>query len=128
MANARICLVDDDHFVRDALALGLTDAGFEVSAAAGAAAGFDIALRQPIDAVVTDMNMPGTSGAQFISEARAAWPNMPIIVISGASETDGRPTADVARELGADATLLKPFRAHVLADLLKDLLKKHAGG
>lgn len=128
MANARVCLVDDDHFVRDALALGLTDAGFDVSAAAGAAAGFDIALRQPIDAVVTDMNMPGTTGAQFISEARAAWPNMPIVVISGASETDGRPTADVARELGADATLLKPFRAHVLADLLRELLKKRAEG
>ena len=128
MAKARICLVDDDHFVRDALALGLSDAGFDVASAAGAAAGFDVVLRQPIDAVVTDLNMPGTSGAQFISEARAAWPNLPIIVISGASETHGRPTADVARELGADATLIKPFRAHALAALLQEILKKRAEG
>ncbi len=123
----RICLVDDDVYVRDALALGLRDAGFDVVTAPGAAAGFDIAKRQPIDAIVTDMNMPGTGGARFVAEARAAWPAMPIIVITGHTDIDGRDTKELSRELGADATLIKPFRAHVLAALLKDLLKKRRG-
>jgi DNA-binding response OmpR family regulator len=123
---ARICLIDDDIFVRDALALGLADAGFQVVAAPGAAAGFDIARRDPVQAIVTDMNMPGTGGAELIAEARALWPDMPIIAISGAAVIDGRNTADVAGELGANATLIKPFRARELAALLERLLPPQA--
>jgi DNA-binding response OmpR family regulator len=121
--RARICLIDDDIFVRDAMALGLGDAGFDVITAPGAAAGFDIASREHIDAIITDMNMPGTGGAQFIPEARSRWPDIPIIAISGAAVIDGRNTADMARELGADATLIKPFRARELAALINQVLE-----
>ena len=121
-ARARICLIDDDIFVRDALALGLTDAGYEVVTAPGAAAGFDIASREFLHAIVTDMNMPGTHGAQLITELRARWPDLPIIAISGAGDIDGRPIEQVARELGANAALTKPFRAHALAALLDNLV------
>lgn len=121
--RARICLIDDDIFVRDAMALGLGDAGFDVITAPGAAAGFDIASREAIDAIITDMNMPGTGGAQFVPEARSRWPDIPIIAISGAPVIDGRNTADVARDLGADATLIKPFRARELAALIDRVLE-----
>ncbi len=120
--RARICLIDDDIFVRDAMALGLGDAGFDVITAPGAAAGFDIASRESVQAIITDMNMPGTGGAQFIPEARARWPDIPIIAISGAAVINGRSTADIARELGADATLIKPFRARELAALIERVL------
>jgi DNA-binding response OmpR family regulator len=120
--RARICLIDDDIFVRDAMALGLGDAGFDVITAPGAAAGFDIASRELVHAIITDMNMPGTGGAQFIPEARARWPHVAIIAISGAPVIDGRNTADVARDLGADATLIKPFRARELAALIDNVL------
>lgn len=117
-SRVRICLIDDDIFVRDAMALGLGDAGYDVVTAPGAAAGFDIASRETLQAIITDMNMPGTGGAQFIPEARARWPHLPIVAISGAAVIDGRNTADVARELGADATLIKPFRARELAAVI----------
>lgn len=120
--RARLCLIDDDMFVRDAMALGLGDAGFEVITAPGAAAGLDVLDREHIDVVITDMNMPGTGGAQFIPEARARWPQMPIVAISGAAVIDGRNTADIARALGADATLIKPFRARELAALIERVL------
>lgn len=121
--RARLCLIDDDIFVRDAMALGLGDAGFDVITAPSAAAGFDVINREHIDAVVTDMNMPGAGGAQFIPEARARWPHLPIVAISGAAVIDGRNTADVARGLGADATLIKPFRARELAALIERVLQ-----
>lgn len=120
--RARICLIDDDIFVRDAMALGLGDAGFDVITAPGAAAGFDIASRESVQAIITDMNMPGTGGAQFIPEARGRWPDIPIIAISGAAVINGRNTADIALELGADATLIKPFRARELAALIERVL------
>lgn len=118
----RICVIDDDVFVLEAMALGLRDGGFHVLAAPGAAAGLDIARREGMDAIVTDLNMPGTSGAQLIVEARALWPDLPIIAISGASVIDGRSVADVARELGANALLPKPFRVFELVKLLNELL------
>jgi DNA-binding response OmpR family regulator len=123
---ATVCLVDDDVFVRDALALGLGDAGFTVVVAPGAAAGLDLASRQEVDAIVTDMNMPGTHGSQFIVQARERWPNMPIIAISGAGLIEGRSIGEVARELGADGALVKPFRARELAEMVTRLLESRA--
>jgi DNA-binding response OmpR family regulator len=122
-----ICLIDDDIMVRDALALGLSDAGFEVLTAPGAAAGFDIANRRQVDAIVTDMNMPGTGGAQLIAEARKQWPDLPIVAISGATVIDGRAITEVAREGGANAALSKPFRARQLAEVLEHLIAERKG-
>ncbi|WP_135211690.1 response regulator [Vitreimonas flagellata] len=122
-----ICLIDDDIMVRDALALGLSDAGFEVLTAPGAAAGFDIANRRQVDAIVTDMNMPGTDGAQLIAEARRQWPDLPIVAISGATVIDGRAITDIARERGANAALSKPFRARQLAEVLERLIAERRG-
>jgi len=118
----RICLIDDDIFVRDAIALGLGDAGFEVVTAPGAAAGLDIAKRDGVDAIVTDMSMPGTNGAQLITQVRLLFPDMPVVAISGSSIIDGRDALDVAREHGANAVMTKPFRAGALATVLNDLL------
>lgn len=121
-AAPRICLIDDDAFVRDALSLGLSDAGFDVLTAPGAAAGYDLAARESVDAVVTDINMPGTDGAQLIAQLRARWPALPIVAISGASVIDGQSVAEIARHRGANAALIKPFRARELANVLARLL------
>ncbi len=120
--RARICLIDDDIFVRDALGLGLSDAGFDVLTAPGAAAGYDIVAREHVDAVVTDMNMPGTGGAELIAELRARWPLLPIVAITGGPTVGGRDIEVAARELGANAALAKPFRAQALAEVLERLV------
>ena len=122
----RVCLVDDDILVRDALALGLGDAGYQVTTAPGAAAGLDIMARTPVDALVTDINMPGTDGGQLIAEVRARWPILPIVVISGTSVVDGHALMETARQLGADAAIVKPFRARQLVDLLDRLIDERA--
>lgn len=119
----RICLIDDEIFVLDAIALGLRDAGYVVTTAPGAAAGFDAVLREGADAIVTDLNMPGTNGAQLIVQARQMWPMMPIVAISGASVLNGVNVADAARGLGANALLPKPFKASELTAVLKSLLE-----
>jgi DNA-binding response OmpR family regulator len=47
---------------------------------------------------------------------------MPIVAISGAAQIEGRNTSEVARDLGADATLIKPFRAKELAATIERAL------
>lgn len=123
----RVCLIDDDIFVRDALALGLGDAGYDVVTAPGAAAGLDVLARQHIDIVVTDLNMPGTHGSELIAEARARWPALPIIAMSGSTAVENMPLDQVARQIGADAAIAKPFRAKQLADLMTRVLSGRGG-
>ncbi len=120
--RARICLIDDDSLVRDALALGLADAGFEVLTASGPAAGYDLVAREGVHAVVTDINMPGMGGAQLIAELRAQWPRLPVVAISGAGLIESRGAEEIAAQLGANAVLAKPFRARQLAAVLDNLL------
>jgi DNA-binding response OmpR family regulator len=121
---ARVCLIDDDIYVRDAMAMGLADAGFEVVTAPGVAAGLDLMRREGVDAVITDMHMPGSDGAQLIAEARKEWPTLPIIVITGSMSFAGVEINEVARQLGADALFVKPFRARELAEKLTQLLAR----
>ncbi|HVV33610.1 MAG TPA: response regulator [Vitreimonas sp.] len=118
----RICLIDDDTFARNALTLALEDAGYQVVSAPGAAAGFDAVRRNGADAIVTDMNMPGTDGAELITQARAAWPKMPIVAISGSSVVGERALTDVAKDRGANAALAKPFPVRDLTAVLEKLL------
>src|SRR5262249_13388331 len=118
----RICLIDDDIYVRDAIALGLSDAGFQVWTAPGAAAGLDIVKREGADVIVTDMSMPGTDGAELITQVRSLYPGLPVIAISGSSVIDGRDALEVARERGATVVMTKPFRASALAAVLRDVL------
>jgi CheY-like chemotaxis protein len=112
--------------VLDATADGLREAGYEVLTAPGAAAGLDVIDRTAIDAIVTDMNMPGTSGAQLITQARQRWPDLPIVAISGSHTAQGESMLDSARALGADALVAKPFRAVELARVLDGVLATRA--
>ena len=123
----RICLIDDDVLVLESLAMGLREAGYEVSTATGAAAGLDIVAHGGVDAVVTDMKMPGATGAQLIAEARARWLHLPIIAISGVTEINGKSVIDTARALGADAMLPKPFRIRDLDDVLREAMRTRMG-
>jgi DNA-binding response OmpR family regulator len=117
-------VIDDEVVVLEATALGLREAGYEVWTAPGAAAGLDVMARTEIDAVITDMNMPGTSGAQLITEARAKWPGLRIIAMSGSHTAEGASMLDQARALGADALVAKPFRAAALREVLDRVLAR----
>ncbi|HVZ99603.1 MAG TPA: response regulator [Caulobacterales bacterium] len=119
----RICLIDDDAMVRDALSLGLSDSGFDVVAAGDAASALALIGDEHFDAAVTDMTMPAASGADLIAALHAAKPALPIVAISGAQQIGGRDLADVARGVGAAACLVKPFRTRELAALLTRLVQ-----
>jgi DNA-binding response OmpR family regulator len=122
--TSRICLIDDDIYVRDAMALGLSDLGFEVLTAPGAAAGFDLVQREGVDAIVTDIHMPGSDGTQLIQQARERWPTLPIVAITGSTDFGADSVEAVAKRLGADEVMRKPFRAGELAQTLRRLLQK----
>ena len=121
-----LLLVDDEKALREAVAEQLTDQGFAVTQAADGQAALARLSEFAYDIVVTDLNMPGTNGAQLIPQLRSRWPALPIVAISGANFIDGRPITEIARERGADAAMIKPFRARELAAVLERLLAERA--
>jgi YesN/AraC family two-component response regulator len=59
------------------------------------------------DLVVTDILMPEMEGLETIRQLKEIEPSLPVIAITGSSDT---PFLQVALKLGADCGLFKPFK------------------
>ena len=117
-----ILVIEDDPIMREALTDWLQAAGYGVRTAADGGAGL-AAVKSVVPAVVvTDIHMPGTSGAVIISELKRDHPQVAIIAISGLFNSGHGLDADAALALGAARALAKPFKRaellHAMAELL----------
>ena len=122
-----ILVIEDDAIMREALAEWLEAAGYGVRKAADGSAGL-AAIRAAAPAlVVTDIHMPGTSGAVVIAELKQHHPGIPVIAISGLFNSGHGMDADAAIALGAARALAKPFKRGDLLEAVADLLKSPAG-
>jgi two-component system chemotaxis response regulator CheY len=104
----RVLTIDDSKTIRDMLMLTLADAGFEVLQAVDGQDGLDVLSKQPVDVVITDINMPRMDGYEVIRQMRrnSAHKTIPILVLTTESETDKK---NLAREAGATGWMVKPF-------------------
>lgn len=68
---ARVLLVDDLSYVRDALAELLRSAGYDVVPAGGGVEALAALEREAADLVLTDLTMPDMSGWDLVREIRA---------------------------------------------------------
>jgi signal transduction histidine kinase/CheY-like chemotaxis protein len=83
-AHLRVLLVDDDAVVRDMLATSLEDAGFQISRAASAEGALDqLDGGLEVDALVTDISMPGMSGWDLIQQLKTRHPELPSLMLTG---------------------------------------------
>jgi YesN/AraC family two-component response regulator len=71
--------------------------------------------------MVTDIYMPEMEGIELIHLTRTMWRELKIIAMSGGSLVCGSYLPEAAN-LGADATLIKPFRHAELADLVNEMI------
>ena len=118
----RILLVDDDEQVREILRKRLLKSGFEVLEAMDAEAALHLFHNSPVDAVITDLVMPGKGGQALIQELRAADPDVRIVAISGALDQDVPALLAEAYRLGALRTLPKPFTSEQLLDSIDSVM------
>ena len=121
-----ILVIEDDPIMREALTDWLQAAGYGVRTAADGNAGL-AAVKLAIPAVViTDIQMPGTSGAAVISELKRDYPEVAIIAISGLFNSGHGLDAEAALALGAARALTKPFKRAELLRAVADLLGRSA--
>jgi YesN/AraC family two-component response regulator len=76
------------------------------------------------DIVVTDIVMPEEDGLGLVRQLRERFPEIPFVVISGASFSNDFHLG-VAKALGATAVLKKPFSNEELVEILHAIERKH---
>ena len=123
---ARILIIDDDERVRTMIRQMLERAGYETIEAPDGKVAAGIYRRTPPDLIVTDIIMPEREGLEIITELRREHPNIKIIAISGGGRVSGVDYLDLAKKLGADRTLAKPFHQEELLDAVRTLLGEAA--
>lgn len=115
----RVLVIDDDIRVRELIVDTLSGEGHLVAEAVDGGDGLAKFRANPFDLIVTDLYMPEKEGLETIVELRREFPQLKILAISGARTEQLR----VAKMLGADATLSKPFNLVDLLDVVEELLK-----
>jgi CheY-like chemotaxis protein len=102
-----ILVVDDDLDSRLAIAEVLQVAGHVVEIAANGFEALEMAGRRWPDLVVTDLQMPGLNGIEFIRRLHLFAPTVPVVLATGIQDTKNLLTAAAA--YGAVACLRKPM-------------------
>ena len=118
----QIMVIDDASGVRLLLRDALKAAGYEVCLAADGRQALQLFQMQPSALVITDIFMPESDGIEVIRELRRSHPELPIIAISGQAEMPSQRMLTVAKALGANVTLVKPFRMRELVAAVRSLL------
>jgi putative nucleotidyltransferase with HDIG domain len=105
MAHLKALVVDDSADDAVLLLRELRRGGYEVeSRVAATRADIGDALAGPWDVIVIDYNLPGFSGMEALALARAADPDVPVLVVSGSV---GEDAAVAAMKAGAQDFILK---------------------
>jgi two-component system chemotaxis response regulator CheY len=116
-----ILTVDDSASIRQMVKLTLAGAGYQIVEANDGADGLTKARAAPMDAVVTDLNMPVMNGLSLIRELRKlpAYKGVPIILLTTESDAALKQEAKAA---GATGWITKPFQQQQLLTVIKKVL------
>jgi two-component system chemotaxis response regulator CheY len=116
-----IMTVDDSSSVRQMVSLTLKGAGYSVVEGVDGKDALDKLKANPVDMVITDLNMPNMDGITLIKNLRAL-PNfkfVPIVMLT--TESQAQRKSD-GKEAGATGWIVKPFKPQQLLDVVKKVL------
>jgi DNA-binding NtrC family response regulator len=116
-----ILLVEDKESLRRVLHLTLEAAGYAVAEAEDARAAAQALAREPFRLVLTDLRMPHGSGLDVLRAAKAADPDLPVILMTAYGSID---EAVQAMKDGAHDFLQKPVDSNHLLLLVGRALEQ----
>ncbi|MFD6445800.1 response regulator [Promicromonospora sp. NPDC060204] len=120
-AATRVIVVDDDQYVVDVLRTVLEERGYDVIGLTDGRAALAAVEDEHPAAIVLDLAMPGTSGAEVLSRLRqsAATADVPVVVLSGTRPHDALETAALA-----DDWLVKPVDPDRIVETVRDVIRR----
>lgn len=113
LRGAQILITEDEEAIRRLLRRHLASLGHETLTAEDGFQAVQIAAREEIDIVLSDINMPGLGGIEMVRQIKALKPEIPIVMISALQDMQ---TVREALRAGAYDYLSKPFQLMDVAD------------
>lgn len=122
----KILVVDDDADILDTLRYALEQEGYQVAAYANGRAALEAARREPPDAAILDVMLPGLNGYEVsrllkhdMREARLQ--SFPVLLLTARRVESGERQRFLATWSAADAMIWKPYDLTALLHKLKSL-------
>jgi two-component system chemotaxis response regulator CheY len=115
---SKVLVIDDSMLVRRQVGSTLTAAGYTViDAADGQEALERLKTHADVSLIVCDVNMPRMNGIEFLQQVQTS---APVVMLT----TEGQPDIVLrAKQLGAKAWILKPFKPDHLLAAAKKLIE-----
>jgi two-component system chemotaxis response regulator CheY len=118
--SIKALVVDDSRAMRSILAKILVKLGFEVLQAGDGQEALAVLEQESfaIELVLSDWNMPGMNGLQFVKALRAEprYAAVPVVMVTTETQIDRIITA---LDSGANEYIMKPFTAEMIEDKLR---------
>ena len=115
-----ILLVDDDPATRILLTRILRQPDYVFTEADDGIQALDLLEKSCFDLIITDLRMPNLDGIAFAVRARARWPHIPIVLMSGYfSEAAWKLVSEVF-----GGFIQKPINREILMRIIQPLLVK----
>ena len=119
--KANVLIVDDDESITDLLSAGLEEnEGYHCLAVTTGEDALERLFRNNIDLMLLDLRLPGISGMDVLGDVRLAYPDTPVIVITGVGDVQ---TAVEAMKLGAADYITKPFDIRRVENSIESVLE-----
>ena len=124
MGEIRTLIVDDSSVMRKIVERALRQAGLEllvVHEAGSGTEGLDLLRAQPVDLILSDINMPSMDGLEFLRQIRVQnlAPGVPVVMITTESSEEH---VKQAIEAGARGYIRKPFTAEQVKERVLPLV------
>lgn len=122
--NARILVVEDEHFMRDLVIQALNSVGFsEILEAENGRNALALLEKEEVDILMTDIEMKQVNGFDLVRAVRMGRTHLPretpAIFLTGLSDIS---TVSSASQLGVQGFLVKPVSASQLHDKIREVL------
>ncbi len=122
MREKSILVVDDDKNTREYLAAFLTSRGHSIEClGSGDEAIERLAAGYSPSMILLDIMLPGKDGIEVLSNVKAVYPSIPIVILSGIGQIK---TVVEAMKMGASDYLTKPFEEEALELAIENALEK----
>ena len=118
--DARVLVVDDDPDIAQFVRTVLRKAGMHAVACFDPLEALALAAREPFDAVVTDIEMPGMNGLEFLGRLRELQSDLPVAVMTAHASVD---YAVEALRRNADEFMVKPVRRDDVVATVRKLVE-----
>ncbi len=115
MQDYHILIIEDNAYVREAFDLTLKSCGLKALVVTTAEEGLDAVRKQPFNVIISDYRLPGMSGVEFFTEAKAYTPETIKVLISAYGFDD---IGSDAKSIGVDHLFIKPFSIQKLLSRL----------